>query len=60
MGKKEGMLHENEAAEILYGICKMNICAQLRLRKEKLNNSRYCGLLKIDTNRLRKSILLVK
>ena len=51
--KTEGMLHENEAAEILYGICKNDHMTPTEAKEGKIELiAAEDGLLKIDTQRL--------
>lgn len=51
--KKEGMLHENEAAEILYNICKNNHMTPTPVKEGKIELvAAEDGLLKIDVERL--------
>lgn len=51
--KTEGMLHENEAAEILYGICKNEHMTPSEVKEGKIElTAAIDGLLKIDTERL--------
>jgi molybdenum cofactor synthesis domain-containing protein len=53
--KKAGILHENEAAEILYGICKNDHMRPSEVREGKISLiAEEDGLLKIDVERLRK------
>jgi molybdenum cofactor synthesis domain-containing protein len=53
--KKAGMLHENEAAEILYGICKNDYMRPSGVKEGKISLiAEEDGLLKIDIERLRK------
>jgi len=53
--KKEGMLHENEAAEILYSICKNEYMRPSKVKEGKIElTATEDGLLKIDVERLRK------
>lgn len=51
--KQEGMLHENEAAEILYGICKGKYIRPSDVREGKIELiAEEDGLLKIDVEKL--------
>ncbi len=51
--KKEGMLHENEAAEILYNICKNDHMTPTPVKEGKIELvAAKDGLLKIDVERL--------
>ncbi len=51
--KTEGMLHENEAAEILYDICKNEHMTPSEVKEGKIELiAAIDGLLKIDTQRL--------
>ena len=51
--KKEGMLHENEAAEILYNICKNDHMTPTPVKEGKIELvAAEDGLLKIDVKRL--------
>lgn len=51
--KKEGMLHENEAAEILYNICKNDHMTPTPVKEGKIELvAAEDGLLKIDVERL--------
>lgn len=51
--KKEGMLHENEAAEILYNICKNDHIIPTPVKEGKIELvAAEDGLLKIDVERL--------
>jgi len=51
--KKEGMLHENEAAEILYGLCKNDHMRPSEIKEGKISIiADEDGLLKIDTERV--------
>ena len=53
--KQEGMLHENEAAEILYGICKNEHMHPSDVKEGKIELiADVDGLLKIDVERLKK------
>ncbi|MHC1720412.1 MAG: molybdopterin-binding protein [Clostridiaceae bacterium] len=53
--KEEGMLHEDEAAEILYGICKNEYMRPTEVKEGKIELiADIDGLLKIDTVRLKK------
>lgn len=53
--KKAGMLHENEAAEILYGLCKNDHMRPSEIKEGKISLiAEEDGLLKIDTERVRK------
>jgi len=57
--KKEGMLHENEAAEILYSICRNEFMHPSQVKEGKIElTATEDGLLKIDIERLRKINLL--
>lgn len=50
---QEGMLHENEAAEILYGICKNNYMKPSPVKEGKIEVIADAdGLFKLDTERL--------
>lgn len=52
--KKEGMLHENEAAEILYNICKNDYMSGTDVKEGKIEViAEEDGLLKVDVNRLK-------
>lgn len=52
--KTEGMLHENEAAEILYAICKNDHMTPSEVKEGKIElTAAIDGLLKIDTERLK-------
>lgn len=52
--KKEGMLHENEAAEILYNICKNKYMAGTEVKEGKIELiAEEDGLLKIDLKKLK-------
>ncbi|MBC8578808.1 molybdopterin-binding protein [Zhenhengia yiwuensis] len=51
--KDENMLHENEAAEILYGICHNEHIKPSEVREGKIEAIATCdGLFKVDTERL--------
>lgn len=51
--KDEDMLHENEAAEILYGICHNEHIKPSEVREGKIEAIATCdGLFKVDTERL--------
>lgn len=51
--KQEGMLHENEAAEILYGICKNNYIKPSLPKEGKIDMfADIDGLFKLDSERL--------
>lgn len=51
--KQEGMLHENEAAEILYGICKNDYMKPSPVKEGKIEIIADAdGLFKLDTERL--------
>ena len=51
--KKEGILHENEAAEILYEICKNDYMKGSEIKEGKIELSATVdGLFKVDTKRL--------
>lgn len=53
--KKEGMLHENEAAEILYGLCKNDHMRPSEIKEGKISIiADRDGLLKIDAKKIRK------
>lgn len=53
--KKEGMLHENEAAEILCKICKSDYMSATKVKEGKIELiAAEDGLLKIDIEKLRK------
>jgi molybdenum cofactor synthesis domain-containing protein len=53
--KQEGMLHENEAAEILYGICKNDYIRPSDVKEGKIELiAEEDGLLKIDIEKLHK------
>jgi len=53
--KQEGMLHENEAAQILYDICKNEYMTPTDVREGKIELiAEEDGLLKIDTEKLYK------
>lgn len=53
--KQEGMLHENEAAEILYGICKNKYMKPSEVKEGKIEViADIDGLFKLDTERLYK------
>lgn len=53
--KKEGILHENEAAEILYNICKNDYMEGSEIKEGKIEiKSCVDGVLKVDTERLNK------
>ena len=53
--KQEGMLHENEAAEILYGICRNEHMRPSEVKEGKIDIfAQEDGLLKIDVARLHK------
>lgn len=53
--KQEGMLHENEAAEILYGICRNEYMRPTDVKEGKIEIiAEADGLLKIDVERLRR------
>lgn len=55
MGKKEGMLHENEAAEILCKICKSDYMSATKVKEGKIELiAAEDGLFKIDIEKLRK------
>lgn len=52
--KTEGMLHENEAAELLYAICKNEHMAPSEIKEGKIElTAAIDGLLKIDLDRLK-------
>ena len=52
--KEEGMLHENEAAEILCSLCKGNHMERSEVKEEKIELTAYCdGLLKVDNRGLK-------
>lgn len=51
--KKEGMLHENEAAEILYNMCKNEHMEPSEVKEGKIEViAKTDGILKVDTKRL--------
>lgn len=51
--KEEGMLHENEAAEILYSLCKNDHMRPSEVKEGKIEVIAECnGLLKVDRKRL--------
>ena len=51
--KQEGMLHENEAAEILYGLCAGKYMSPSEVKEGKIEVIATCdGLLLVDTERL--------
>jgi len=51
--KQEGMLHENEAAEILYSICKNDRMRPSAVKEGKIDMfAEMAGLFKVDTARL--------
>jgi molybdenum cofactor synthesis domain-containing protein len=51
--KQEGMLHENEAADILYEICKNEHMKGSEVKEGKIELSTECdGLFKVDVKRL--------
>ncbi|MDU7442096.1 MAG: molybdopterin-binding protein, partial [Clostridium sp.] len=51
--KKEGMLHENEAAEILFEICKNENMKGTEIKEGKIELIAECdGLFRVDVNRL--------
>lgn len=53
--KTEGMLHENEAAEILSEICRNEFMEASEIKEGKISLSATCdGVLKVDTERLNK------
>lgn len=53
--KTEGMLHENEAAEILSGICRNEYMEASEIKEGKISLSAACdGVLKVDTEILNK------
>jgi len=53
--KEEGMLHENEAAKILYNICKNDYMMPTEVKEGKIELiASEDGLFKVDTERLRK------
>jgi molybdenum cofactor synthesis domain-containing protein len=53
--KQEGMLHENEAAEILYGICASEYMSPTEVKEGKIEIiAEVDGLLKIDVERMKK------
>jgi len=53
--KQEGMLHENEAAEILYGICKNKYMKPSEVKEGKIEViADIDGVFKLDTERLYK------
>lgn len=53
--KKEGMLHENEAAEILYDICKNDNMSGSEIREGKIElKADIDGLFRVDIERLEK------
>jgi len=52
--KEEGMLHENDAAQILYTICKGENMSPTAVKEGKIELIADCdGVLKIDTERLK-------
>ena len=52
-GKKEGMLHENEAAEILFDICKNENMKGTEIKEGKIELIADCdGLFRVDVERL--------
>lgn len=53
--KKEGILHENEAAQILYKICKNDYMEGSEVKEGKIQISACTdGLFKVDTERLKR------
>ncbi|MBP1745234.1 MAG: putative molybdopterin biosynthesis protein [Firmicutes bacterium] len=53
--KQEGMLHENEAAEMLYGICRNEYMSPTEVKEGKIELiAEVDGLLKIDVDRMKK------
>jgi len=51
--KQEGMLHENEAAEILYSICRNDYMSPSPVKEGKINiHADIDGLFKVDVERL--------
>ncbi|WP_294155316.1 molybdopterin-binding protein [uncultured Clostridium sp.] len=51
--KKEGMLHENEAAEILFDICKNDNMSGTEIKEGKIELIADCdGLFRVDVDRL--------
>ena len=53
--KEEGMLHENEAAEILLQLCKNDHMHATEVKEGKIELAADCdGVLKVDTERLRR------
>lgn len=53
--KQEGMLHENEAAEILCGICKGEHMHQTEVKEGKIELIADCdGVLKVDSKKMRR------
>ena len=51
--KKEGMLHENEAAEILFDICKNDNISGTEIKEGKIELIADCdGLFRVDVDRL--------
>lgn len=51
----ENMLHENEAAEILYGFCKNRFMRPSEIKEGKIEVIAECdGLLKVDSEKLKK------
>lgn len=54
MGKEEGMLHENDAAEVLCAMCKGEYMERSQAKEGKIELSAACdGLLKINNNGLK-------
>ena len=54
MGKEEGMLHENDAAEVLCAMCKGEHMERSQAKEGKIELSAACdGLLKINNNGLK-------
>jgi molybdenum cofactor synthesis domain-containing protein len=52
--KEAGMLHENEAAEVLYDLCKNDHMVPTAVKEGKIEVLAACdGLLKVDVERLR-------
>lgn len=53
--KKEGILHENEAAEVLYEICKNDYMERSEVKEGKIEiNAAVDGVFKVDTEHLNK------
>lgn len=54
MGKEEGMLHENDAAEVLCSMCKGEHMERSQAKEGKIELSAACdGLLKVDNKGLK-------